>query len=88
MKAVWKYPLPIIDNVEISLPKDSKILCVKTQKNDLCLWALVNPDENETESVKLRIAGTGHPIEEENLEYIDSVLMYEDNFVIHIFKIV
>lgn len=88
MKAIWKYPLPIIDNVEISLPKDSKILCVKTQKNDLCLWALVNPDENETESVKLRIAGTGHPIEEENLEYIDTVLMYEDNFVIHIFKIV
>lgn len=88
MKAVWKYPLPIIDNVEISIPKGSKILCVKTQKNDLCLWALVNPDENETESVKLRIAGTGHPIEEENLEYIDTVLMYEDNFVIHIFKIV
>ena len=88
MKAVWKYPFPIIDNVEISLPKGSKILCVKTQKNDLFLWALVDPDENETESVKFRIAGTGHPIEEENLEYIDTVLMYEDNFVLHIFKIV
>ena len=88
MQTVWKYILPIQDDVEVTLPKNAKILCVKEQKGDLCLWALVDPDEKETEPINLRIAGTGHPIIEDNLVYIDTVLMYDDNFVIHIFKIV
>lgn len=88
MKRVWKYPIPIQDYVLVPLPKGAKILCAKVQKGGLNLWALVDSEEPETEDVTIRIAGTDHPIEEPNLEYIDTVLMYQDTFVIHIFKVI
>lgn len=85
-QTVYKYPIEITDYQDVTLPKGAKILCIKNQNGIICIWALVNKDENETETIKLRCAGTGHLIEED-VEYIDTVFVCGGNLVFHFFKI-
>lgn len=86
-KTVYKYPLQVADIQEVSLPAGSQILCIKMQDGDVCMWALVNPEETSTETVKIRCAGTGHPITE-NVEYIDTIMLLDGKLVFHFFKVI
>lgn len=86
MKTVYEYPLQISDEFIIGLPKGAQILKVALQKGEPYLWALVDT-EAELESVYIRCAGTGHPIEQQNVEYLGSVIMYDDRFVVHYFRV-
>jgi hypothetical protein len=48
----------MVDKQEVSMPRDSSILCVQTKDGEPCLWAEVNPDvprQNRT----IEIFGTG-----------------------------
>lgn len=85
-QAVYKYQIKITDYQDVTLHKGAKILCIKNQTGKICIWALVNPDETEQETIKLRCAGTGHLIEED-VEYIDTVFVYNGDLVFHFFKI-
>lgn len=87
MKRVYKYPLFACDYQDIELPVGAKILCIKLQNGEPQLWALVDPNETSTVTVTIRCAGTGHDITDENVEYIDSVIMYGDKLVFHFFKV-
>ena len=89
MKTVYKYHLDITDYQKVTLPYGAKILCIKTQYDEPCLWALIDKEQQATEEVLIRCAGTGHPIAEadENLEYIDSILICRDTLVFHFFKV-
>jgi len=70
---VWKYKLPIDDNVTIQIKVAAHVLCVAEQDGSICLWAIVNP-EDEDEDRYFRIAGTGHPIESHrDWDYIGTV---------------
>ena len=50
------------------------------------LWFLVDPEKVE-ETIKFKIVGTGHPIEEkpENLIYLGSTIIHAGQLVFHIF---
>lgn len=87
MKTVYKYKLKIDDLQSVNLPKGSKPLCVKIQNGDPCLWALVDPNETEVETVNIRIAGTGHHIQEDVKDYLGSELIYGGNLVFHFFTV-
>jgi len=87
MKTVYKYKLCIDDLQSVNLPKDAKPLCAKIQNGDPCLWALVDPDETEIETIHIRIAGTGHPIQEDVKDYLGSELMYGGSLVFHFFTV-
>ena len=87
MKTVYKYPLSITDTKVIQMPKGAEILTV--QFNDwsgLCLWALVDPSQ-ELENVKIRIAGTGHAIEEDIVKYIGTFQLQGGALVFHAFVV-
>lgn len=86
MKTVYKYPLQITDEFFLGLPKGAQILRIALQNGQPFLWALVDQDA-ELEAVQIRCAGTGHPIEETDIEYLGSVIMYDDRFVVHYFKV-
>jgi len=58
-KQIWKYPLETTDGQTIRMPKDSQILCVQTQFDRPCLWALVDPNQ-PLEDRHILIFGTGH----------------------------
>jgi len=48
-KTIWKFTLDLVDEQQVSLPKDAEILSVQVQNGNICLWALVNPEaEKET----------------------------------------
>ena len=86
-KVVYKYKLQITKVIqEVVLPLGAQILCIKMQNDELCVWALVDPDQTYNEVVKIRCAGTGHEITED-VEYIDTVMLLDGELVFHFFKV-
>lgn len=86
MKTIWKYELQPVDFQTLEMPKDSRILCCQTQNDNPCLWAVVNP-KAETVKRKIRIAGTGHPLQEGVTEYLGTVQTLDGRLVLHVFEI-
>ena len=74
MKTTWKFPLAVQDLQTFSLPKGSFVLSVGVQFARVCLWALVDSTVTETEPVDVRIAGTGHSLDE-----LEHVAVYHRN---------
>ena len=86
-KVVYKYKLQITKVIqEVVLPLGAQILCIKMQNDELCMWALVDPDQPYNEVVKIRCAGAGHEITED-VEYIDTVMLLDGELVFHFFKV-
>lgn len=90
MLKVFKYNLPLDDYFKVDLPKGAKILCIDTQFTVPQMWALVDPDEAETEARRFRFAGTGHDITEtpEQLEFVDTFQMRDGNLIFHVFEVI
>jgi len=87
MKTIWKYPLLEADEQTLNLPKNAQILTIQNQKENPCLWALVNP-KNETEPRTILCRGTGHDLDDKNctLHYISSMQLYDGDLVFHWFE--
>jgi hypothetical protein len=85
MKKVWKFELTQSDN-KISLPFISQFLSVKVQNGAICLWALVE-DTNHIVDRRVLLIGTGHPVPEDGVSYIDTVLLHDDSLVLHAFEV-
>ncbi len=83
---VYKYPIIAKDYFDIAMPSGAKILTVQVQLSNPCIWALVNPD-NKAEIRRFRLAGTGHWINEDNLEYIGTFQISGGSLVFHLFEI-
>ena len=58
MKKIFKFPLKLVDEQEISMPAKRQILSVQVQREAITIWALVIPD-GPYERVKVEIYGTG-----------------------------
>lgn len=87
MKTIWKYTLNVTGSQSIQMPILAEMLTIQLQNKELQLWVLVdqsgNPDKLE-EFVTIHIYGTGHPIDKEYLEYINT--FQEGDLVFHVFK--
>ena len=87
MKSINKYTLLITkDETVLDLPLNSEILSVKEQFGDICIWVKVDLGESTLESRKIVIYGTGHKIDKDNLKFIDTVLLFNGSFVLHVFE--
>ena len=74
---------------ELAMPKDAEILCIQLQNDVPCIWALVDP-ENENKNRKFRIYGTGHPIEisyNSEHHYIGTFQMANGSLIWHCFEV-
>jgi len=86
--AIWKFHLAIINLQTIQMPKGARILSVQAQRNQVCLWAMVNPDpEIPSQTTEIEMHGTGHIFTEGNLKFIGTVLTENGNFVWHVFEV-
>lgn len=85
MKHIYKYKLGISDYREIKMPKNAQVLTVKNQNNDIFIWAIVNPLEDE-EVRSFMVFGTGndYDLSNSNIVYIDTVII--NQFVWHVFE--
>ena len=60
MRTIYKYPVTIVDEFEVRMPRGAQPLCVQVQNGDPFLWALVDTEAAPVQRV-LQVRGTGHP---------------------------
>ena len=93
MITIYKYPLttdsPIRQATTIRMPKDSNVIKVGVQNNQICLWAIVNT-ENPEVGVTFKIYGTGHELapETETCYEMRQGTVMIGPFVWHVFEVV
>jgi len=86
MKTIWKFPLPIKDEVALKAPAGARWLSLQMQGDTACLWAVVNDTRPEV-VYRFRIFGTGHPMPEDVGEYIGTVQLLGGSLVFHLFYV-
>lgn len=87
MKAVWKYPLAVEDEVEIEMPIGAVLLTVAVQGDTPQLWALVDPNA-VTCIHSILTRGTGHSIDPSDVKgygYIGTYQLLGGSLVLHVF---
>ena len=83
---IWKYVLEITDVQEIEVPLTATALHIAEQHGQLCMWALVDEDE-ETEVKRFVIVGTGNPAPRPDQGvHLGSALMHGGSLVWHVFQ--
>lgn len=83
-KAIWKYTLRPSGH-PIEIPKDARILSVNSQANEICLWALVDPNAPKEQRRFVPIP-TGKTMDGTNMTFIGTVLLEGGRLVFHIFE--
>jgi len=58
---VWKFELEVVDEQEIGIPPNAKVLHVEAQGSSLCMWCLVDPTKRPLPTT-VWITGTGRPV--------------------------
>lgn len=81
---IFKYELELVPRQTVSIPAQSTLLSVATQRGTLCLWALVEPDTNSNVNRIIEIFGTGHPVNDGRRVFIGTALI--EPFVWHVFE--
>ena len=86
MKTIWKYELPMQEDVYLQMPEGAEVLSVGEQHGRLCLWALVD-DNACTEGRAFSIRGTGYPADGvETQTHIGTVVTAGGALVWHVFE--
>jgi hypothetical protein len=87
VKTIWKFPLSITDQQQISMPEGAEILSVQVQRGQVCLWALVNPNLAKKPRT-IEIFGTGHEVDDSPRTYIGTVQVHPmgSDLVWHVFS--
>lgn len=86
MTTIWKFPLEVTDEQDVSMPGGSVILCAQTQSDIPCLWAMVD-SEQDMESRHIVIFGTGQPIPKGlTVNYIGTFQRFGGQLIFHVFE--
>lgn len=79
---VFKYPLILVKNQKLRLPKGAKVLSAQLQKETIFLWAEIDPG-NPVEERTFSVICTGVAFDDK-LEFIDTV--QQSPYVWHIYE--
>lgn len=83
---IYKYSLPVQDEVMLELPVNADILTVQMQAGKPCIWAMVDPS-SKSEWRYFRIFGTGHEMKDSDcLLYIGTFQMLDGSLVFDAFE--
>lgn len=83
---VYKFPLQIQDEQTITMPAFPHYLILRWVRGELCLYAVVNPDNSPTEHTFI-IVGTGQDIPSDcPLIYLGTVTQRDEVLVWHVFE--
>ncbi len=86
-KAIYKYELPIQDEVDIPMPRGAQVLVSAAVQHDaLCVWAVVDTGIDESENRRFYIHGTGHPLNGNEGRHLGTVLLHGGTLVLHVFE--
>ncbi|KQL55941.1 MULTISPECIES: DUF7352 domain-containing protein [Bacillaceae] len=87
MKSIFKYNLKLVLTQNLELPEGAKVLSVANQKDQLVLWAIVDPKVKEMDDYTVVIGTTGDPLLDtaSYMDFIGTVMFDNDTFVAHVF---
>ena len=83
-REIWKFPLRDSLN-KVPLSVGAKVLHVHAQGNDICLWALIEP-EAAREFRRFTVYGTGHSMPDDPGVYIGTAHLQGGALVFHVFE--
>jgi hypothetical protein len=83
-KRVFKYPVPVRDELTLQLPAGAEVLTVQVQNGAPVLWALVD-DTAPTEARRFIVRGTGHAISGA-IRYVGTFQLEGGAFIGHLFE--
>jgi len=83
MKAVWKYALNPVTQVEV--PEGAIVLSVQVQDNQPQIWMLVDPGK-AAETRVFKSFGTGHEFDDAGLVYVGTFQINNGALVFHAFE--
>lgn len=84
-KTIWKFPLPINDDISVYMPRGAHVIAVQPQNGVYCVWAIVDP-ENSMESRQFFWRGTGHPMPDIPVRHIGTVQQMGGALIFHLFE--
>lgn len=83
---IWKYTIQVAKNQLLEIPEGGRILDVQAQRDEICLWVLVDPYCSQV-TREFSVYGTGHDVpNNELLEHVGTVQTAGGAFVWHIFE--
>ena len=86
MITIYKYELQVVDEQEIEMYDEYKLLSVIEQNGKIVVYALINTDSNPRYNVKFIMRGTGHNAEKAaNLTFLGTVKLLNGLLIYHIF---
>lgn len=89
---IWKFPIKVMDFQTVEMPLGAQIISVQPQNGVLCMWALVDSEQNKKELRRLWVFGTGNPIEGSAYDafhqgkMIHLATVKDGSFVWHVFE--
>lgn len=83
---IWKWKLQVEDSQVVMMPGGAQILDVQMQAGQCCIWALCNPDAEETKRW-IAMYAMGHQVPDNSGEYISTFQMSDGQLVFHAFEI-
>ena len=90
MSVVYKYEFTPADTIELIVPRGAQILHCEMQRRagapSWCAWCLVEP-AMPLEKRRIRMAGTGHPINTTVGRFINTTLVAGGDLVFHFFEV-
>lgn len=91
MKKIFKYKLQVTSKQTIEMPVGAEILSVQFQRQDLFVWALVDPDA-EKEGRVFDIFGTGEDVPAVDApgasrKHLATLQVQNGSFVCHVFEV-
>lgn len=85
MKVIYKYPLKVTDEQQVTMPADAAILTVQVQNGQPFLWAMIDNTCGPMTERKISIIGTGNLFRTAG-RYIGTFQMHDGLLVFHVFE--
>ena len=84
-KQLWKFPIPIRDDVTITMPKGAIVRAVMVQRDTPCIWAEVDAQAPPVDR-RFFIIGTGHPMPVDATQFVGSFMIEGGSLVFHVYE--
>lgn len=86
MESIWKFSLEVADKQAVHMPVKAKVLCVQSQHDQPCIWALCDTNAPSVERT-FAVYGTGHQHEQIKGEYVGTCQCHGGALVWHVFEL-
>lgn len=85
MRTIWKYEIPLRQDITLEMPQGAKILSVQTQGDQPVLWAeVVNTKPMETRYFVL--VGTGKHVPTYASKFLGTLQFEGGTYVFHLYE--